>query len=78
MKKFITVALLGFLAACSSKNLTQEQKEVLNRCAQQNFQCETSCKNTNMRKSLATGVCSRECIDQHNACKAQLGPDFIN
>ncbi|WP_372770909.1 hypothetical protein [Pseudoalteromonas sp.] len=78
MKKLITTALASLLAACSSQNLTEEQKEVLNSCAQQNFRCESSCENTNMRDNMANGVCMNQCIDQHNACKAQLGSEFIN
>jgi|ETNmetMinimDraft_28_1059901.scaffolds.fasta_scaffold136577_1 predicted outer membrane protein len=79
MKKLTTIALVALLAACSAnKDLTPAQKEVLNSCAQQNFQCESSCENTNMRDNMANGVCMRQCIDQHNACKAQLGPEFIN
>jgi hypothetical protein len=78
MRKVITVALLGLLVACSSQKLTKDQQEVVNYCAQENFQCESSCENANMRESLATGLCKNQCIDQHNACKAQLGPDFTD
>ena len=78
MKQLITIVLVGLLAACSSQNLTQEQKEGLNRCAQQNFQCESSCSNSSLNESMTNGVCMRKCVDEHNACKAQVGPEFIN
>ena len=76
MKKIFTITLIGFLAACSAKEITEEQQKVINYCAQENFQCESSCESVNIRESLATGVCKNKCIDQHNMCKGKLESEF--
>ncbi|WP_372761254.1 hypothetical protein [Pseudoalteromonas sp.] len=55
------------LAGCQNNTGTPE----LNQCAQQNYQCETSCEQQSTGESLKQQICSSKCIERYNQCKAQ-------
>lgn len=64
MKALLIVVsvLLGGCGATSSE---------LNQCAQQNYQCESNCAQRHTENTLGHQICSNECIDNYNSCKAE-------
>ena len=68
MKKLpaITASLfaLTLLSACSNKIENPEMQQ----CAQQNYQCESSCEQQSTADGLVHKVCSNKCIEAYNQC----------
>ncbi|WP_405601994.1 MULTISPECIES: hypothetical protein [unclassified Pseudoalteromonas] len=56
-----------FLAGCQNKIENPE----LNQCAQQNYQCESTCEQQSSGEGLKLQVCSGKCVESYNQCKAQ-------
>ncbi len=67
MRKPLILALGLLLGACQSRVNSPE----LNQCAQQNFQCESSCQQQNGPDCFGNDVCINKCIEQFNRCKEQ-------
>ncbi|AOT07014.1 hypothetical protein [Pseudoalteromonas luteoviolacea] len=65
--RFALPLLLLSLVACSN----QQNSPELNQCAQQNFQCEQNCSMSSTEQTMTRQICSGECIERYNACKAQ-------
>jgi hypothetical protein len=63
----LAVMMLSVLAGCQN-NVTNAE---LNQCAQQNYQCESNCKQQSTAESLKEQVCSAKCIESYNYCKVQ-------
>ncbi|KZN28839.1 hypothetical protein N480_08725 [Pseudoalteromonas luteoviolacea S2607] len=59
--------LFVMLAACSNQNNSPE----LNQCAQQNYQCEQNCNLSSTEQTMTRQICSGECVEKYNNCKAQ-------
>lgn len=66
LKVSSVVFAVGFLTACQNKIDNPEMKQ----CAQQNYQCETSCEQQSTAEGMLHRVCSDKCIEAHNQCKA--------
>ncbi|MBE0369407.1 hypothetical protein J8L98_15980 [Pseudoalteromonas sp. MMG013] len=66
MKTVLSLCAILLLSACQSNNSAE-----LNQCAQQNYQCETSCVNSNTPETMSHQICNNECIETFNQCKVQ-------
>lgn len=66
LKVFSIVLAVGVLAACQNKIENPEMQQ----CAQQNYQCETSCEQQSTGEGMVHKVCSDKCIEAYNQCKA--------
>ena len=64
MKALLIVVAL-FLAGCETTS------SELNQCAQQYYQCESNCAHRHTENTLGHQICSNECIDNYNSCKAE-------
>ncbi|TMO60050.1 hypothetical protein CWC18_14405 [Pseudoalteromonas aurantia] len=67
MKFGLPLCVIVLLSACQNYNSAE-----LNHCAQQNYQCESSCKQSNTPGTMSHDICDSECIDSFNQCKAQV------
>ena len=66
--KMSAVALTFMLLAGCQNNAGNPE---LNQCAQQNYQCESSCEQQSTGQGLKQQVCSAKCVESYNQCKAQ-------
>ncbi|MBQ4832167.1 hypothetical protein J8L70_02840 [Pseudoalteromonas sp. MMG010] len=41
----------------------------MNQCAQQNYQCESDCKQHSTEQSLTEQICTAKCTERYNQCK---------
>ncbi|KAF7765488.1 hypothetical protein PUND_a1172 [Pseudoalteromonas undina] len=71
MKTFIKTSLVAFSFAVVAGCQSQAGNPALNQCAQQSYQCETSCEQQTTTDSLKSQVCSSKCIEAYNQCKVQ-------
>lgn len=67
IKSSVIALSFSLLAACQN----QVQNPELNQCAQQNYQCESSCEQQSIAQGLKQQVCSAKCVESYNQCKAQ-------
>lgn len=63
--KALLIAASVLLVGCGATN------SELNQCAQQNYQCENNCTQRHTENTLGHQICSNECIDSYNSCKAE-------
>ncbi|MCG7546457.1 hypothetical protein MHN81_00700 [Pseudoalteromonas sp. Of7M-16] len=66
--RFALPLFLVTLVACSN----QQNSPELTQCAQQNFQCEQNCSLSSTEQTMTRQICSGECIERYNTCKAQV------
>ena len=71
MKTFIKTTLVAFSFAALAGCQSQAGNPALNQCAQQSYQCETSCEQQTTAESLKKQVCSGKCVESYNQCKVQ-------
>ncbi|KAA1152132.1 MULTISPECIES: hypothetical protein [Pseudoalteromonas] len=67
IKTSVVALTFAFLAGCQN----QIQSPELNQCAQQNYQCETTCEQQSSGEGLKQQVCSGKCVESYNQCKVQ-------
>lgn len=66
MKAVLSLSAMLWLCACQNNNSAE-----LNQCAQQNYQCEASCAQSNTPETMSHRICDNECIERFNQCKVQ-------
>lgn len=71
MQNFIktSVAALTLLVLAGCQNPIESPE--LNQCAQQNYQCESTCEQQSSGEGLKHQVCSGKCVESYNQCKVQ-------
>ncbi|GEB69616.1 MULTISPECIES: hypothetical protein [Pseudoalteromonas] len=67
LKSSVVALTFVLLAGCQN----QVENPEMNQCAQQNYQCETSCEQQTTAESLKKQVCSGKCVESYNQCKVQ-------
>ncbi len=67
IKSSLVALTFVLLAGCQNQIENPEMKQ----CAQQNYQCETSCEQQTTAQSLKKQVCSAKCVESYNQCKIQ-------
>ncbi|RJE76632.1 hypothetical protein BGP78_11605 [Pseudoalteromonas sp. MSK9-3] len=66
MKAVLPLCAMALLSACQTNNSAE-----LNHCAQQNYQCESSCGQSSLPDTMSQQLCNNECIETFNQCKVQ-------
>ncbi|MEL0639995.1 hypothetical protein V6260_05170 [Pseudoalteromonas aliena] len=67
IKTSVVALTFSLLAGCQN----QVENPEMNQCAQQNYQCESSCEQQTTAEGLKQQVCSAKCVESYNQCKAQ-------
>jgi hypothetical protein len=67
IKTSVVALTFLFLAGCQNHPGNPE----LNQCAQQSYQCESSCDQQTTAEGLKQQVCSAKCVESYNQCKVQ-------
>ncbi|PLT25492.1 hypothetical protein [Pseudoalteromonas sp. MelDa3] len=67
IKTSVVALTFALLVGCQN----QVENPEMNQCAQQNYQCESTCEQQTTAEGLKQQVCSGKCVESYNQCKAQ-------